>query len=70
LAAQRGRAQMADDNVKILTDAGLTRPEKLTQQDKKLLDSLSKEEVKTLLQIKKKLGDQMVQENWKDIKFF
>jgi len=61
---------MADDNVKILTQAGLTRPEKLTQQDKKLLDSLSKEEVKALLGIKAKLGDQMVQQNWQDPKFF
>jgi hypothetical protein len=61
---------MADDNVKILTDAGLTRPEKLTQQDKKLLNSLSKEEVKTLLHIKTELGDQMVQQNWQDPKFF
>ena len=58
------------DNVKTLTDAGLTRPEKLTQQDKKLLDSLSKEEVQTLLNIKSKLGDQMVQQNWQDPKFF
>jgi hypothetical protein len=58
------------DNVKVLTDAGLTRPEKLSQQDKKLLDSLSKEEVKTLLNIKTKLGDQMVQQNWQDPKFF
>jgi hypothetical protein len=58
------------DNVKILTDAGLTRPEKLTQQDKKLLDSLSKEEVQALLHIKAKLGDQLVQQNWQDPKFF
>ena len=61
---------MADDNVKILTDAGLTRPDKLTQQDKKLLDSLSKEEVQTLLRIKSKLGDPMLQQNWQDPKFF
>lgn len=58
------------DNVKILTEAGLTRPEKLTQQDKKLLDSLSKEEVQALLHIKTKLGDQLVQQNWQDPKFF
>lgn len=56
-------------NVKTLTDAGLARPEKLTDQDKKVIESLSPEEVKTLLQIKTKLGDGMIKQNWQDPKF-
>lgn len=56
-------------NVKTLADAGLARPEKLSDQDKKVIESLSKEEVNTLLQIKGKLGDGMIKDNWQDPKF-
>lgn len=56
-------------NVKILSDAGLANPEKLTDQDKKVLESLSKEEVNTLLQIKAKLGDTMMKQKLHDFKF-
>ena len=56
-------------NVKTLCDAGLARAEKLTDQDKKLIESLSQDEVKALLQVKAKLGDEMIKQNWQDLKF-
>jgi hypothetical protein len=56
-------------NVKTLSDAGLVRPEKLTDQDKKVLESLSPDEVNSLLRVKAKLGDDMINKNWQDPKF-
>ena len=57
-------------NVKTLYDAGLVRPEKLTDQDKKVIESLSPDEVNALLQVKAKLGDDMIKQNWQMPKFF
>jgi hypothetical protein len=56
-------------NVKTLSDAGLVRPEKLSDQDKKVLESLSPDEVNSLLRVKAKLGDDMINKNWQDPKF-
>ena len=56
-------------NVKTLSDAGLVRPEKLTDQDKKLLESLSPDEVNVLLKVKGKLGNDIIDKNWQDPKF-
>ncbi len=56
-------------NVKILADAGLTKPEKLSDQDKKVIESLSPQEVNTLLQVKGKLGDGLLSNHWQDPKF-
>jgi hypothetical protein len=56
-------------NVKTLSDAGLVRPEKLSDQDKKLLETLSPDEVDSLLRVKAKLGDDMIQQNWQMPKF-
>jgi len=56
-------------NVKTLSDAGLVRPEVLTDQDKKVLESLSPDEMKALMAVKAKLGDDMIKQNWKMPKF-
>jgi hypothetical protein len=56
-------------NVQILADAGLTKPEKLSDQDKKVIESLSPQEVNTLLQVKGKLGDGLLANHWQQPKF-
>lgn len=56
-------------NMKTLSDAGLVRPEKLTDQDRKLLEALSPDEVNALLRVKAKLGDDMINQNWQAPKF-
>ena len=56
-------------NVKILVDAGLARADHLTEQDRKVIDSLSEQEIKTLLEIKAKLGDTMMNQKVQQFKF-
>lgn len=57
------------NNVKTLSDAGLVRPEMLTDQDKKVLEALTPDEVSALLRVKTKLGDDMIKQNWQQPKF-
>jgi hypothetical protein len=56
-------------NVQTLVDAGLARADHLTEQDRKVIDSLTEQEIKTLLQIKVKLGDTMMNQKVQQFKF-
>ena len=49
-------------NVDKLHKAGVTDANNLTPEEKKILEELSTQEIETLLNIKRKLGDKMIKE--------
>ena len=63
-------AQGHKSNMERLQEAGIVHPHhKMSEEDQQLVETLTREEVETLISVKNKLGDNFIRKTAKEGKF-